>query len=394
MNRSVLFIDETGDLGGAEVVLAQMANAVQSAGWSVGAILPSGGPLAEILQEQGTEFRVVPRPRLVSTSFYVRQRRKVTNPFSLLVNLVPASLWTFRLLVAIARRRPAIVHTISLWSHACGSLAAFLVRVPVVWHVQDLVQPGKASGLYARLFRLWARWMPNRILCVSEAVAAQFGKGAWVEKKVHVLWNVVDLHRYAPDGPRPAPQANLPMTIGTAARLTPWKGQEECLEAARALQERGVAFEWRFAGTEALGTRGYAEHLARRAAELGVGERVRWLGWVEDMPEFYRGLDVLVHLPTEPDPCPLVLMEAAASGVPLLSTGGGAADQIVPGAAGTIVPGRSPVQVARVLEDWAGSPEKLRGRGRQARAFAEAHFDLSKYAERLIAEYVSILGEQ
>jgi glycosyltransferase involved in cell wall biosynthesis len=394
VNPSVLFIDETSDLGGGEVVLTQMANALRSAGWVVGVALPNGGPLAEILQGQGVEVLVVPRPRLISTSFYVRQQWKVPNPFSLLVNIVPASLWTLRLSITIARRRPAIVHTVSLWSHACASLAAFLVRVPVVWHVQDLVQPGRASGLYARLFRQWAKWWPTRILCVSDAVAAQFGKGAWVKKKVHVLWNVVDLCRYAPGGPRAAAHAGGPLTIGTAARLTPWKGQDECLEAAWALQDRGVDFEWRFAGTEALGTRGYAGHLARRAAELGLADRVQWLGWVENMPEFYRGLDVLVHLPTEPDPCPLVLMEAAASGVPLISTGGGSADRIVPGAAGSLVPGRSPGKVAQVLENWAGSPETLQERGRQARAFAEAHFDLSKYAGRLVAEYMSILGDQ
>ena len=394
MNRSVLFIDETSHLGGGEFVLAQMAEAVRSAGWEVGVILPRGGPLAEILAGRGIDVVMVPRPRLVSTSFYVKHAWKVPNPLSLIVNVLPASLWTLKLWIAIARRRPAIVHTVSLWSHACGSLAALLAGAPVVWHVQDLVQPGSALGLYGGLFRLWARLWPARILCLSEAIARQFGKAAWVERKVHVLWPVVDLRRYAPGGPRAAAQSGVPLTIGTAARLTPWKGQEECLEAARALQERGVAFEWRFAGTEALGTRGYAEHLARRAAELGVAERVRWLGWVENMPEFYQGIDVLVHLPTEPEPFGLVLMEAAASGVPLISTGGGAADQIVPGAAGTLVPGRSPVQVARMLEGWARSPETRRERGRQARAFAEAHSDLRRYAERLVAEYVSILGEQ
>lgn len=393
MKASVLFVDETSNLGGGEVVLVQMASGMRSEGWTVGVALPSGGRLTEILQDHAIEVLVVPRPRLISTSFYVRQWRKVANPFSLLINLAPAFLWTLRLWLTVARRRPALVHTVSLWSHACASLAAFLGGVPVIWHVQDLVQPARASALYARLFRLWARWWPARILCVSDAVAAQFGKAAWTEKKVRVLWNAVDLRRYAPRMQSTVPRSGVRLTIGTAARLTPWKGQEECLEAARALQERGIDFEWRFAGTETLGTSGYARYLARRAGEMGLANRVQWLGWVQDMPGFYHDLDILVHLPTEPDPCPLVLMEAAACGVPLISTGGGSADRIVPGAAGCLVPGRDPARVAQVLEEWARLPEGLQKRGQQARAFAEANFDLASHAKRLASEYTSVLGE-
>lgn len=391
MSRSVLFIDETSELGGAEVVLVQMANAARSAGWAVSVILPRGGPTAEILAEERIDTLIVARPRLISTSFYIRQLWKVPNPLSLLANFLPACVWTLRLRAAIARRRPAIVHTVSLWSHAFGSLAARMAGAPVIWHVQDLVQPVNALALYAILFRLWARWWPARILCVSDAVAAQFGKRQWAKKKVHVLWNVVDLRRYAPPRSRPSAKGRRGITIGTAARLTPWKGQAECLEAARVLKDRGVEFEWRFAGTEALGARGYADHLAQRADEMGLADSVQWLGWVEDMPAFYREIDVLVHLPTEPDPCPLVLMEAAASGLPLVSTGGGAADRIVPGAGGSLVVRGSPAPVVQLLEEWARSPATMREHGQQARAYAEAHFDVQRYAEQLTTEYSDVL---
>jgi glycosyltransferase involved in cell wall biosynthesis len=178
--------------------------------------------------------------------------------------------------------------------------------------------------------------------------------------------------------------------IGTAARLTHWKGQEVALRAARELQRRGVAFRWMFAGDEALGAPGYRDHLLELIRAWDLGREVELLGWVGDMAGFYRTLDVLVHVPIEPEPYGLVLAEALASGLAVVATPGGA-DGIVAAAGGAIVPAGRPEAVAAALIELAERPNVLASKQAQARQVAEHVFDTRRYAEELAAIYESLI---
>ena len=82
-----------------------------------------------------------------------------------------------------------------------------------------------------------------------------------------------------------------------------------------------------------------------RAARLGVGERVKFVGLQKDVRPFYHAADVFV-LPTRHDPCSLVVLEALACGVPVITTKqNGAADLMTPGVHGIILDRQLPTFV-------------------------------------------------
>ena len=102
--------------------------------------------------------------------------------------------------------------------------------------------------------------------------------------------------------------------------------------------------------------------LERQAAAL---EGVHWLGPIGDMPEFYADLDVFVAPSTEPEPFGLVLIEALASGVPVVSTAGGGPSEIVARNpdAGRLVAPRDPAALAAAIVDvLRDSPPRPRQR--------------------------------
>jgi glycosyltransferase involved in cell wall biosynthesis len=299
-------------------------------------------------------------------------------------------IWTAGLRRYLRGHEPSLVHTVSFWAHVCGGAAARLAGVPVVSHFQELVGATSGLGLYRRLIHAWARWVPNRIVCISPRVAEQFDRLPRVRPKTGVILNTVDVEKFAP-----APEtsqgklAKDGLRIGTVARLIPWKGQHVALEAAEILK-RKIDFEWLFVGGASLGSSAYAQRVKSQARRLGLEEHVEFVDWIEDMPGFYRSLDVLVHVPTEPEPFGLVLGEAMACGVPVVTTAGGGAEELVRAGQGFVVPPGDAEAVASSLLELGESPEDRSARGKEARDLAVQTFSVPQYVSQWQEVYQSV----
>lgn len=394
MSKHVIFVDESFAIGGAEINLLLIASGLARAGWRTTTLIPGDGPLAERLRRSQLPFEYVPRPRFISTSFYLNQRRKLPNPAALPINAILGLVWLCRLASYLRRSGPALVHTMSMWAHAFAAPAARLAGCPVLWHMQDTVSSDAGLGLYRLITRLWARSFPDHILCISPQVAEQFRGDPRVERKLSILPNTIDCNRFAAtDAPRHrAPGQKL--RIGTVARLTPWKGHEVALRAARELKRRGVCFEWLIAGEESLGNPGYGAHLHKLVVDWGLEDNVQFVGWIEDMPAFYASLDVLAHLPIEPEPFGLGLAEAMASGLAIVASTGGGAEQMVADAGGLLVPMRAEIAAAEALEQLWRAPDEVMARGLTAQAFARRTFSVECYITRLTDLYASLQREE
>ncbi|HEB78387.1 MAG TPA: glycosyltransferase family 1 protein [Methylothermaceae bacterium] len=389
----IALVTETAKIAGAEMNLIMIATRLRKRGHTVFAVLPRKGPLADRVHEANVSICTVPLPGFVSTSLLIGGRYKVPNLFGFIISIVAGCVWFFRLYRCFQRRRPDVVHTMSMWSHAIAGLAGQLAGASVVWHFQDVVGPYAGFGLYRWLVVQWSRRVPDCILCVSDVVADQFQGDPTAASKVQILENTVNTDLFRPCSTRSlgngiAHPAKL--TIGTAARLIPWKGQEVALRSARILKERNIPFHWFFAGDEALGSRSYRSFLEELVERWDLEENVTFLGWVPDMPRFYNQVDVLVHTPVEPEPMALALLEAMASGLPLVVSRGGGADHLIEKGGGILVPPRDPEAVANVLLELVRSPEDRLERGTLARNLTEQMSGLDGYVDQLVRIYRSL----
>ena len=139
--------------------------------------------------------------------------------------------------------------------------------------------------------------------------------------------------------------------IGVVARLIPQKGVQTFLRAVVLLEKAGFLPEVLIAGDGPS-----RDELEAISLELGLGDQVRFLGFVEDMASFYAALDLFV-LPSLSEGMPLALLEAMAAGVPIVATRTGGikdliltAEDVVNSDSARLVPPGDPLAMATCIQ--------------------------------------------
>jgi glycosyltransferase involved in cell wall biosynthesis len=256
--------------------------------------------------------------------------------------------------------------------------------VPVVWRAGGLgLRPWQRAALAA-----WARrHPPARLVGPTEEVAACFGP--LVPAPCEVIPNGVDLQVFHPEagdaGRFRPPDAGL--VVGFAARLSPEKRTDDFLRIAAGLA--AVRREVRFL-VAGEGSRRAAYEARARA--LGLGDRIRFLGYVDEMPSFHAACDVLV-LPSEAEGCPNVVLEAMAMGrVPLVShTATG--DVVHDGEDGLVFPLGDVSGAVRALTRLLGRPELRERLAACARARVCQEHDARRAAGRWLEMLSAVASE-
>ncbi|MEA2158899.1 MAG: hypothetical protein QOD66_1279, partial [Solirubrobacteraceae bacterium] len=198
--------------------------------------------------------------------------------------------------------------------------------------------------------------------CVSRATAAQFGE----RDRARVIEDglAVDPHR----APRQSARAALGLSddvpaIAVLGRISDWKGQDVLVQALAepALSECGVV--GLLAGDPWPGAQQRLSQVLELAGRLGVSDRLRVLGFREDLDNLLGAADVIAVPSTAPDPLPGAAIEAAAAGCAVIASAHGGLPEIIrdhetgrlvpPGDAGALA------RVARELIDDIPQRERL-----------------------------------
>lgn len=164
-----------------------------------------------------------------------------------------------------------------------------------------------------------------------------------------------------------------PVRVLVAARLLWDKGIGEFVDAARDLRQRGLPVEFVVAGEPDTNTPGYVpEAQLQDWDDEGV---IEWIGYCSDMPSLLRRVDVAA-LPTYyNEGLPRFLVEAAASGLPLIATDIDACRRVVnDGDNGYLISRRDPQSLADAVADLVRHPQRRHRMGKRSRARAKAEF--------------------
>jgi glycosyltransferase involved in cell wall biosynthesis len=296
------------------------------------------------------------------------------RPSGLRPALIPRLARLFRLW------RPDVVHTHDDRPLLYGAPAAWLARVPRLIHTRHHGGLAQITPRQATLSALAAR-LADRFVCVSLDSACSAARQGVPADRLCTLWNGIDLGRFDYSGPRPGGP------VVSVARLSPEKDLRTLLRAA-ALAARdfpGLRLEIAGDGRCLVGLRWLA-------GELGLGERVTFLGEVRDVPALLARAALFV-LPSRTEGISLTLLEAMARGLPLVTTRvGGNPEVVADGETGLLVPPGQPHELAAAMLSLLRDPDRGRRMGLAGRRRVEAHFEIRQMVARYEELYRWLLG--
>jgi glycosyltransferase involved in cell wall biosynthesis len=168
--------------------------------------------------------------------------------------------------------------------------------------------------------------------------------------------------------------------VGLFGRITPWKGQHVLISALAQLPDVHALI----VGDALFGEVEYKESLRRLAEELGVADRVHWLGYRFDIPQLMRMVDVVVHTSTAPEPFGRVIIEGVLAGRPVVASNHGATRELLGEDSSWLVAPADPDALAAALRRLLTStPDEVAVRVRAERERAMRLFTLPEMMQRI-----------
>jgi glycosyltransferase involved in cell wall biosynthesis len=294
-----------------------------------------------------------------------------------------------RLLVT---QRPDVLHANSLSMARLAGPVARHLGIPSLGHLRDIM------NLSARA--IYDVNCNTRILAVSQAVRKYHVNAGVGSDKTHVLHNGVDLVEFRPQAPTGYLHAELGLRpnqrlVGTVGQIALRKGLDVLARAAIrvARNRRDVHFlligqRW----SDKEESRQLERQLRRVAANQLPGQ-MHFLGFRDDVNHLLNELALVVHAARE-EPLGRVLLEAAASGVPVVATDVGGTSEIFPPHthAARLVPSDDDEVLAQEIDAVLADEPLRAAMGASARRRAEIAFDRRVAASALVAHYREVLG--
>lgn len=294
------------------------------------------------------------------------------------------------------RLRPDLIHHVTIKPVIYGSIAArMLSSIPVVNAISGLgyvfsqrEQARQLRHIALRLYRFALRHPHSKVIFQNPDDIQVFRRHRIVREDQIVLirGSGVDCAVF-----QPAPKPDGEPIVVLASRMLWDKGVGEFVEAARMLRREGVKARFVLVGDSDEGnpTAVPRDQLQRWHNE-GV---VEWWGYRSDMNRVFSAAHIAV-LPTfYPEGLPKVLLEAAASGLPMVATNIPGCREIVRhGINGILVEPKNTAQLAEAIKRLIFDKELREQYGRRAREIAVAEFSLDLVVRQHLDLYSELLG--
>ena len=271
--------------------------------------------------------------------------------------------------ITAATVKPDIVHAHAL--HQAARLR--LGDIPVVLNL-----PGEPHARY------------HGDLACADALVADGWAADQLPRKIgrpiHRVPKGVDADTFRPDGPSERAALGLEdrRVVITVARLVPIKNVQLLVEAMALVRQRV-----RDAHLLIVGDGPERERIRTRAVALGISDALTLVGSLpqRETPSYYRAADVFA-LSSDFDNSPNAVLEAMASGLPVVATDVGGVREFIPDdAGGAVVPHRDPAALASAIERYLARSADARNAGAVNRRRAAADYSWRSSAERLLDVY-------
>jgi glycosyltransferase involved in cell wall biosynthesis len=390
--QNVLVLHNNNDLYGADKILLEFLSRMDRSRFVPMVVLPTDtrhiNRLSPRLEDLGIECCFLPLGVLRRRYF------KLSKLPGVAIDTIAA---TRRILRLIRDKRIALVHT-NTNTILAGAFAARMARLPHVWSIHELmVEPASVR----RTLHFLIPRLSDYVVSVSRAVQEHMLKDAPRQRRrFEFILGGIDLQPFLRAMGRERMRrewgvADDEVLVGMAGRVSRWKGQSVFADAAKLILQKHTKVKFAAVGGAFERETFYMDRFKQQVRELGMEENFIINDFQMDMPSIFAAYDVFVLPSTLPEPFGLVVIEAMASGRPVVATApGGPSETVLEGETGFLVKPSDPDDLAAALELLLSDAARRVRMGEAGRRRATEVFGLTRYVNEFESLYDRLLSAQ
>ena len=360
-------VTRADSVGGAQVHVLDLAAVLRSQGHDATVLLGGDGPVTNELERRGIPYCSIPH------------LAKPLNPSA--DCRAALEIWK-----ALRSLRPDLVAAHTAKAGMLARWAAVMAGVPAVFTPHGWAISDRISTRQGRIFRMLERFsgrVSARIINVCE-----YERRLALQYKIASDVKLAVVHNGIPDisAELLARTDREPPRLVTIARFEEPKDHRTLLLALSRLME----YEWTI---DLIGDGPLQPAIERKAAELGLSHRMKFLGACRNVAPLLAGAQLFV-LSTRSEAFPYTVLEAMRAGLPVVSSDvGGIREAVTDGQTGMLVPARDPSALCECLQQLISNPRLRAIMGGAARRRFLEQFTLDKMVTKTIQIYQEVLSE-
>ena len=381
---NILFLHAGAEMYGADKVMLDLIRNLDKRNFSAHVILPCEGVLVDALKKENISVEVIPYPIM---------RRKYFNIKGIIQYGAGLIKYSNQIAKIAKEKKIDIIHT-NTAATLEGCLVSKKLHIPQLWSIHEIIVNPK---LMFKLTSWWISKYASITITDSQAVKNHLmTSGFFKEEDIHVIYNGVDANRFKPENNSDylRREWNIPenaRVIGMMGRVNSWKGQGDFLKAANIVMERYSDVYTVFVGAAFEGEEWREKELADAIADSPYKDRIVNVGYRTDSEGIYKLYDVFVLPSTNPDPLPTVVLEAMATGKPVVGyKHGGVCEMVADGYNGLLAEVRNPEDLASKIMILLENDDLRAQMEKNSRKRLLEYFSIQSYIDNYEKEYIRI----
>ena len=315
---NILFLDQTGKLGGAQLSLLDIAKSYRS---SCLVALFEDGPFKKRLEDHQVPVQVIS-----DRGIQVQQQSGLMRGLMSIPNIL-----SLARTVADLSKGYDLIYANTQKALIVGAIASAWSRKPLVSHLHDILTKEHFSLVNRKISVGFTNQFASLVITDSEATKTAYLAAGGRLDITETVYYGFEIEPYLNIVPKPAHvRESLGLSekfiVGHFSRLSPWKGQHVLIEALQYCPESVIAM---FVGDALFGEDDYVAQLHAQVEKLGLQDRVKFLGFRSDVSQLMAACDLVAHTSTSAEPFGRVIVEAMLCNRPVVAAADGGAVEIV-----------------------------------------------------------------
>lgn len=316
MGNKILILEQFSHLGGGQMVLIEVIQALTQVGYDCVVGVPNQGQLTERLNFLNVEWFIYP---LGNYSF---GRKTLGDYIKYIGNSIKSIIYVWKL---CRSQRPALIYGNAPRTFAIASIVGWLLNIKVVWHLHLHI-----NGVLERILCYIAAYIRlDLLIAVSKAVKESLPFIS--EDKIKIIYNGIDLSKFEKYMTKDRHETRQEVRLASIGLISPAKGHHHVIRACSELSAAGVQFKLLIVGSTAKRDKKseqYLSNLKELVKQLDLFDNISFLGYQENIPELLSNVDILI-LASEMEAFPKILLEGLAAGCWIVATNVGGIPEVI-----------------------------------------------------------------